>query len=246
MQQVVKIEHHGRCIDGTLYLPEKKKCPVVIFSHGYNGHKSDFDYTTNFLTEKNIAAFCYTFCGGSTRDESGFLTTDMTIFSEMEDLQAVINKVRELEEINAEQIFVFGGSQGGLVTALTVDEMWQEIKGMVLLYPAFCIADNWNQRFQKKEEIPEELEFWGMKLGRTFFETLQGFDVFSHIGKYKNKILVMHGDKDPIVDLEYSNRIKDSYPQVRLEVFKGEGHGFTDIGTEKMTEMLYQFILENL
>lgn len=229
--------------DGILYLPKKQGVfPIVVFSHGYNGYKMDFDETAKYLAERDIAAFCYTFCGGSTRDTSGMLTTDMTIFSEMENLEAVLDYVKQLEQVDENNIFAFGGSQGGLVTALTCDDRSAEIKGMMLLFPAFCIPDNWTERFPDKAEIPAEWELWDMKLGHDFFESIHGYDAFAHVGKYSNNVLVMHGDKDPIVALGYSERIEKTYKQVRLEVFEGEGHGFSPEGNRKMTEMVYNFV----
>lgn len=244
--QDLKIAHHGREIDAVLYQPEEQSTyPAVIFSHGYNGHKSDFDSTARFLAERGIMSLTYTFCGGSTRDESGMPTTDMTLFTEKEDLQAVIAHVKNLEEVDTDKVFTFGASQGGLVTALTVDDLSEEIKGMILLFPAFCIADDWNERFPQLEDIPDEVELWGMKMGRIFFESIHDFDVFSHVGKYNKNVLVMHGDQDPIVAMGYSEKILEAYPKVCLEVFYGEGHGFTEEGTRRMTELLYNFVQEN-
>jgi len=233
--------------DGILYRPKKEgKVPVVVFSHGYNGFKMDFDETAKYLAERGIASFCYTFCGGSTRDTSGMPTTDMTIFSEVENLETVLAYVKELPQIDAGNIFTFGGSQGGLVTALTCDERSEEIRGMMLLFPAFCIPENWTERYADKADIPEELEFWGMKLGHGFFESIHGYDVFSKVGKYENNVLIMHGDKDPIVAMGYSERMVDSYKKVRLEVFEGEGHGFSPEGNRVMTEMVYEFVKNNV
>ena len=233
--------------DGILYLPKKEgKVPVVVFSHGYNGFKMDFDETAMYLAERGIAALCYTFCGGSTRDVSGMLTTDMTIFSEVENLEEVLAYTKRLEQVDPSNIFTFGGSQGGLVTALTCDNRSEEIRGMMLLYPAFCIPENWTDRYADKTDIPEELEFWGMKLGHGFFESIHGYDVFSKVGNYKNNVLVMHGDRDPIVAMGYSEKIADSYAHVRLEVFEGEGHGFSPEGSRVMTEMVYDFVINNI
>ncbi len=242
----IKISGIERQIDGVLYLPKgEEKYPIVIFSHGYNGHKSDFDSTARYLAECGIGAISYNFCGGSIRDESGMPTTDMTLFTEKEDLLEVLAFVKNLEQVDKENIFTFGASQGGLVTALTVDDMSDEIKGMILLFPAFCIADDWNRHFLKIEDIPEEVELWGMKMGRGFFESIHGFDVFAHVGKYENNVLVMHGDQDLIVAMGYSERIVETYSKVHLEVFPGEGHGFTEAGTQRMTELLYNFVKEN-
>ena len=233
--------------DAVLYLPKtESKFPIVVFSHGYNGFKMDFDETARYLAERGVASVCYTFCGGSTRDTSGMPTTDMTIFSEVENLEAVLAYVKQSEQVDTDNIFTFGGSQGGLVTALTCDNRSEEIRGMMLLFPAFCIPENWTERYKDKAAIPEELEFWGMKLGHGFFESIHGYDVFSKVGKYKNNVLVMHGDQDPIVGLGYSEKIEKTYEHVRLEVFVGEGHGFSPEGNRVMTEMVYEFVEKNL
>ena len=245
--QEVKVPFRQWETDGILYLPKTEdKIPIVVFSHGYNGYKMDFDETAKYLAERGIASFCYTFCGGSARDTSGMPTTEMTVFSESENLEAVLAYVKQMEQVDYNNIFTFGGSQGGLVTALTCDERSEEIKGMVLLFPAFCIPENWTVRFANKADIPMEQEFWGMKLGRVFFESIHGYDVFSHTGKYKNNVLIMHGDKDPIVAMGYSEKIVKVYEHVRLEVFKGEGHGFSPEGNRVMTEMVYEFVKSNV
>lgn len=233
--------------DGILYLPKKEgKFPIVVFSHGYNGFKMDFDETAKYLAERGIASVCYTFCGGSTRDISGMPTTNMTIFSEVENLETILAYVKGLEQVDVNNIFTFGGSQGGLVTALTCDNRSDEVRGMMLLFPAFCIPDNWTERYADKADIPAELEFWGMKLGHDFFASIHGYDVFSKVGKYKNNVLVMHGDQDPIVGLGYSEKIEKTYEHVRLEVFVGEGHGFSTEGNRVMTEMVYDFVKNNV
>lgn len=252
MEKAVQVErmqivHRGRIVSGILYSPKQEgQYPMVIFSHGYNGNKADFAKTANYLAEHGVAGFCYDFCGGSVNGESTMSTTDMTLFTEKEDLEAVIAAMQRLDTTDKENIFLFGASQGGLVTALTAEGLVQEIRGMVLLYPAFCIADDWNKRFPKPEDIPEEEELWGMKLGRVFFESLRGFDVFAHTGKYDRSVLVMHGDQDPIVALGYSEKIAQTYPKVRLEVFEGEGHGFTPQGDERAAHMLLEFVKSEL
>lgn len=243
----VKIAFKQWETDGLLYFPKRAgKFPVVVFSHGYNGFKMDFDETAKYLAERGIASLCYTFCGGSTRDASGMPTTEMTIFSEIENLKVVLDYVKQLEQVDADNVFTFGGSQGGLVTALTCDDRSEEIRGMMLLFPAFCIPENWTERYADKADIPTELDFWGMKLGHDFFESIHGYDVFSKVGKYKNNVLVMHGDQDPIVSLGYSEKIEKCYEHVVLEVFQGEGHGFSPEGNRIMTEMVYEFVATNV
>ena len=243
----LQIPHHGRAVNGNLYLPkEEGRFPLIIMGHGYNGSKMDFDVSAKFLAEHHIASFLYDFCGGSTRDESSMKTTEMTIFTEKEDLNAVLDASLNWENIDPQNIFLFGASQGGLVSALTADERMDSLRGLILLFPALCIADDWNKRFKTEEEVPEEEELWGMKLGKVFFMSLRGYDVLKHLGKFDKKVLIMHGDQDSIVPLDYSKRAQRAYSDAQLEVFRGEGHGFTPEGDQKMIEMILKFIQEEI
>ncbi len=82
----------------------------------------------------------------------------MTVFTEKEDLFSVLNTVKAWQHVDSDGIFLFGGSMGGLVSALAAEERSEEIRGMVLLYPAFCVADNWNERFPDIDDIPKRYE----------------------------------------------------------------------------------------
>ena len=128
------------------------------------------------------------------------------------------------------------------MSALAAEEHADEIKGMILLFPAFCVADDWNERFPDIDDIPQRYDLWGVPLGKSFFETLHGFDVFENIGKYSGDVLIMHGEKDDIVPVEYSGRAQEIYKNSRLEIFQGEGHGFSAAGNDRVTQMLMEFI----
>lgn len=238
-----RILHHGREVYGTLYLPEGAGCfPAVIFSHGYNGRGEDFAEYAAYLADRGIAAFCYDFCGGSVQSKSSMKTTEMTIFTEKEDLCAVLEAVSREPQVDADSVFLFGGSQGGLVSALTAEEKEDSVRGLILLFPALCIADNWNERFPRLSDIPEEEELWGMKLGRVFFESIHGFETFEHVGHYQKSVLILHGDRDEVVPLAYSRKAAALYPDARLEIFPGEGHGFSKEGDRHSAELTAEFV----
>lgn len=240
------VDHHGRTISGRLYLPEKERFPIVIFSHGFNGWGDDFDTEARELAKNGIGAVTYDFCGGSLHSRSDLSTAEMTVFTEKEDLSAVMDAMQNRQEVDKDGIFLFGASMGGLVSALCAKERCDEIKGMVLLYPALCIADDWIKRFLQVEDIPPEgYTVWGVLLGAPFFRTLHGFDVFAHIGGFNKKVLIMHGEKDEVVPLEYSQRADGLYADSRLIVFPNEGHGFSQEGKEEATKLLVEYITES-
>ncbi|SEU09425.1 S9 family peptidase [Paenibacillus sp. NFR01] len=242
-KQVVTIQHHGREIYGDSYMPDREqKCPIVIFSHGFNGTNADFAMNGECLAQRGVGAYCFDFCGGSVHSKSDLETTEMSIFTEKEDLCAVVDDIKTWENVDPDHIYLFGGSQGGLVSALVADEYVQDIKGLLLLFPALCIVDDWNKKFPALNDIPDTYELWGVRLGRVFFESIHNFPLFDHIGQFNKQVLIFHGDQDAIVALEYGNKASMLYPHARMEVFPGEGHGFTEAGNQRVADLTYEFI----
>ena len=246
LKEEIIIEDNNRKIYGVKYSPRDiNKCPIVIFSHGYNGSNSDFYDNAKVLAKNGIASYCFDFCGGSVRARSSMETEDMTIFTEKEDLKAVINRVKTWPEIDINNIFLFGASQGGFVTSLVAEDYKNEIRGVILLFPAFCIPDNWTEKYNSINEIPDYVDFWGMKLGKEFIETIYNFKVYDNIGKYNKKILFLHGDNDLVVPHKYTLDISKRYKKSEVIIFEGEGHGFSKEGNTKVSNIILDFIKEN-
>ena len=103
----------------------------------------------------------------------------MTLFTEKDDLIAIFERMEQEASVDKDHIFLFGASQGGLISAMAAEEYKEKIAGMILLYPALCIADNWRERFASEDDIPKELDFWGMQLGDVFFKS-DPFDQFHY------------------------------------------------------------------
>lgn len=237
------IPHHGRTVHAVYYRPDSDApTPAVLMSHGYNGCKTDFDDGARLLAENGVAALCYTFCGGSTRDESGFPTTDMTLFTEREDALALLDFLRCDKKNNQEKVFLFGGSMGGLVSVLASQERPADVAGLALLFPALCVPDNWNKRFPNVADIPETFDFWGMLLGREFFTSMRELDVFARMPEFGKPVLIMQGDKDPVVSMADSERAVRLYPDAELRVYPGEGHGFSPEANADMFRQLLAFV----
>lgn len=246
LKEEIIIEENSREIYGVRYVPkEADKCPIVIFSHGYNGSNSDFYDNAEVLAKNGIASYCFDFCGGSVRAKSSMNTEDMTIITEKEDLKAVINKVKTWSEIDINNIFLFGASQGGFISSLVADEHKDEIRGVILLFPAFCIPDNWTEKYESVDDIPKCVDFWGMKLGSGFIKSVYKFNIYDNIGKYDKKILFLHGDNDLVVSHKYTLDISKKYNDSEVIIFEGEGHGFSKEGNIRVSNILLDFIKEN-
>ena len=242
----IAISHHGRTVHGVFRAPEGSgPFPAVLMSHGYNGCMTDFEATAACLAEGGIASLAYTFCGGSTRDESGFPSAQMTLFTEREDAIALLDWLKENPAVDARRIFLFGGSMGGLVSVLAAAERPGDAAGLALLFPALCVADDWRKRLPRVEDIPETVDFWNLTLGRVFFTSMRDLDVFSLIPALAQPTVIFHGDQDPVVPLAYSERAEKAFPDARLHVFPGEGHGFSPAGRRQTDALLRDFVKMN-
>lgn len=239
----LRLSSGGKEVFGMLYRPEGvKKAPLVIVSHGFGG---SYQFTTGYaeaLAPLGYAVYCYDFCGGSPFSRSEGKTTEMSIFTEADDLKAVIKGLSEKDFIDPERIVLIGESQGGMVSALVAAELKERIRQLILIFPAFCIKDDWVKMYASAEDMPEELDFWGIKLGRTYIEGLHQLDVYGTISQYEGPVAIFHGDQDPVVNVSYSVEASKAYKQATLTVLPGEGHGFSPEGQAATIEAIKELL----
>lgn len=237
------IKENGKEIYGKIYTPKGEGTyPVIIISHGYNGCHTDFVNECKYYAENGFIAYTFDFSGGSTRSKSQGSSTDMTIFTEKEDLLTVFDYFAKMDIVDKDRMFIFGGSQGGLVTSLVAEERKDVVKAMALYYPAYNIPDDWRRNYPSEEAIPETVDFWGLRLGRNFFMSMREFYTFENIGEFDKDILIIHGDKDAIVPMTYIEKAVEHYENAELVVLPGEGHGFTPTAGKKAMEMVLEFM----
>lgn len=229
-------------ISGTLYTPEngRTKHPAVILSHGYNCIGSDMQDMAKKLAKNGIIAYTFDYCGGSTRSKSSGESVDMSIETEQEDLRQVIDMIAGLDIVDADNIYLYGESQGGFVAALTGAEMPDRIAGMFLIYPAFCIVDQWLA--MDPATMTEPFDFMGgMKLSKTFYDGVPRYDVYEHIKAFTNPVLIYQGDKDAVVSVSYAKKIDEAFPDSSLTIVEGGGHGFSGKNRKLVLEGVVDF-----
>ena len=227
-----------------IYIPQgtEEKMPAVIFSHGFGGNHSVGTQYAEALAEHGYVVYCFDFCGGSSGCRSDGSTLEMSVFTEQADLEAVIAMMQGLEYVDSENLFLMGTSQGGAVSAITGAAHKEEIRGMVLLYPAFLLAERANELFQSVEEIPDTYFFLWMEVGRVYFEPLIGYDIYEEIAAHDRDVLMIHGDADSIVPLTYSERALEVYPSSELKVISGGGHGFYGEDARQAIEYMLEYL----
>ena len=236
-------------IYGMIYKPTiyYGKLPTVIISHGFGANA--VTSMAILLALRGYACYTFDFCGGSYNTRSDMEFQDMTILTEKDDLLAVVENVRSLDYVDTDRLYLYGESQGGLVTAITATEIQEKTAGMVLIYPGFSMFSDMAMKYKSFADIPETVDFLGHKLNRTYAEAIFSFlpdnftpisqegnnmqeriavtkKAYEYVSAYKKKVLTIHGTNDPLVDIAFSRELIKYYDDSELLVIDGAGHGF--------------------
>lgn len=230
-------------IYGVLFRPEGiKKAPLLIVSHGIgSNHRSGAPYAEAFA-KLGYAVYCYDFCGGGRASKSDGKTSDMSIFTEEKDLEAVVNGLRKVKGIKKGKVTLLGISQGGMVSALYAGDHPKMVEKLVLIYPALCIKDDWVTKYPKLTDMPKVVNSFGMQLGRAYVKDLYDLDVYGRISRYEGPVQIIHGDHDTLVPISYSERAHEAYRNSDFKVMPGAGHGFRGKDQKKAIEIIRDFL----
>lgn len=226
-KELIIKQKNGKSIYGIVSNPDTKgKHGVAIISHGFNGtHHFGKDYFKT-LNDLGYAVYSFDFPCGSVNSKSDNNTMNMSVSDEKDALKEIVAYFRKQKDVDKNKIVLIGESQGGLVSALAASELKKQVSNLVLIYPALCIPDNWNERYPRVEDIPEVSEIWGVKLGKKFMMDIRNIKPFDIIGNYKGNVLIVHGTDDKVVPVDYSKRAQQTYQHAELKIIEKAGHGF--------------------
>lgn len=236
----------SQSIYGIAYIPEKEgKFPLVIFAHELcNTHTAGIDYAKS-LAAAGIAAYTFDFRGGSAGSRSDGKTTEMSVMTEADDLDAVMRCAKEWDFVDSERVVLLGGSQGGAAAAVAAERNEDQVAGLILLYPAFVIYDEVHTQFHSLEDVPDNFDFLGwIQVGRNYVSDIWDYDNYGNMENYEKPVLLIHGDRDFTVDISYSERAAESYPDADLQVIKGAGHGFYGESFEEAMQYIFGYLKE--
>lgn len=244
LKESFSCQRDGLTIRGTQYRPaDGHDLPAAIVCHGFMANQGTVRRYARFLAGKGYAAFCFDFCGGCViGGRSDGATTDMSVLTEISDLEAVMDHVSGLPHVRSGRSLLMGCSQGGFVAALTAARHPGRVQQLILLYPALCMPDDaragkmmW-ARFDPAD-VPERLSCGPMKLGRRYVTDVTGMHPPAELTPYAGDVLILHGGRDRIVAPAYSEEAMAAYRLARQErqgtnrlmhrQIPGAGHGFS-------------------
>lgn len=249
-ERFFECQRDGLTIRGIEYKPEGENLPVAIVSHGFLMWRDTVRDYTRLLARMGYAAYCFDFCGGSIpgKSHSDGKNCEMTPMTEVQDLEAVVAYARSLP-YTGDELLLMGCSQGGFVSSLVAAKPENKVSKLVLFYPAFCIPDD--ARAGKMlfaqfdpENIPDMINCGPITMGGCYPASVIGMDVFREIVSYEGPVLIVHGTKDAIVNLDYSKRAYETYGsrQAQLVIIEDGEHGFQGAHDEQAQEALTKFV----
>lgn len=224
---------------GILEECDKNKIIIIIICHGMTANK-DCNFIpplSEFLHKNNFSILRFDFTGNG---ESDGELSEGTYTQEVDDLGRAIDFS---EGLGYKKIIVMGHSMGGAVAIIRACRD----KRINLLVAIAAVAYPGRERLveKQKKELSENgyTFYWGKyKINKKFFEDASKYDITKYVNKIKIPFLVIHGDKDIIVDPKEARDIyKNASQPKKLEMIKEAKHEFGYFGLYKNQEETKEF-----
>ena len=249
--EVECVKDDGTVLRGTFLVPDVadgETVPLVILSHGFNSTRNSCAKLALGFGQSGIASLRFDFAGSG---ESDGKSTEMSVLTEVDDLNAILDYAKTLEGIDTNHIFLLGNSMGGFVTALTAIDRQEDIAAVLLNYPAFSLPDGVRSGHLMAvtfdvNNIPKVIRPDGFPVGRRFVTDVMDMDPYEKLPLCNLDVMILHGDADDMVDISYSYKAVDAYPNAVLHVMEGGGHGFAGDQLVEQIKLSVAFVEEHL
>ena len=166
------------------------------------------------------------FSGGGERSRSEGETTDMSVLTEVSDLETVLSEVEGWDFVDRKRIILVGGSQGGGIATIATARYPGEISALVLLYPAFYLPEDLHRRYPDLENIPETDDRGMITIGKKYILDMYDYDYKADMRSVRCPVLIVYGNRDQVVSLKGSEEAVGIFQDARLHVIDGAGHVF--------------------
>ena len=203
------------------------KCPLVIVIHGFTGHMEERHITavSEALNETGFATLRVDMYGHG-NSEGTF--EKHTLYKWLTNALTVIDYGRNLDFVT--DLYLCGHSQGGLTVMLAGAMKHDVIKGLIPMSPA-CMIPELARKGEllglsfDPDHIPETLDAWdGRKLNGNYARVAQTIHVEDAIDRYTGPVLLVHGDADEAVPVQYGIEAAKRYQNCRLVLIPGDDH----------------------
>ena len=240
-EETVSIEANGRAIPAVVTLPAGEgPFPAVVINHGHGGSKDEnvgFISLAQTLAEAGIASIRMDFpgCGDSTEP-----FTENTLSNMMADSNASKDYLVANYPVDADRLGILGYSMGGRLALEIITAEGNPYQAAVLLSgvstpgeeavagilpdgmtieEAIASAEA-NGSFDYTTQYGQNLS-----LSAQWFEDMM-VDPLANIDNYTGPMLVIHGDKDDVVDDATNKLTVSAYPSAQEVIVPDADHGY--------------------
>ncbi len=228
------------------YIPDTddENYPTVIISHGLSLDHTFMKEYAQKLLKHNIASILFDFRGGGYDSKSDGKISDMSILTEIDDMNAVIDLALSCDFVDKDQIYLAGHSQGGLVSTLVAPKRVDQIQNLFLFAPAFVITDDVNNIDDMREDsimtlMPEYL-------GDTYINGAKTINLYDDVVSYPKRVYIFHGRKDKRVPVNYSIEANQVYDNSELIIYEDQQHRFDDSTKDLVVDKIADVITSNM
>ena len=216
------------CLDGTF--PKQKA--VIICLHGFGGSKgsSRIERLHHEMIPYQVGTFAFDWPGHG-KSESGF--SKLTVENCLEDLEEVHACVTGKYHV---PVWCFATSFGGYLAVLYQQRHPEAFEKIMLRSPALkmgqIVLDSMDEEERKSflAGVPRDFGFdQPLILTRSFYDDTCAHDAYSVIPAHPERMLIVHGDQDDLVDPRYSIDYAKKNG-IKLHLLEGASHEYDNPG----------------
>ena len=217
---------------GLLTMPDSESKNIIVMFHGYTGHKNENGFLLKQITKRCVeigyATIRFDFYGSGDSDGD---FSDMTFLTEVEDGRQIIEYAYHLN--NDKPIILLGFSMGGAVAGFLSYEYQEKIDKLILLSPAGCMDILANNTFKLYGNETTKVDLGGYYVSKAFVDSFNGIDLYNNVDKFIKPVLIIHGEKDMSVPIEYGKKYANKYPHSIFHMINGSPHCYTKVEYRK-------------
>ena len=208
----------------------KGRCPLAIIIHGLTGHMEETHIraVASLMNEMGIASLRVEMYGHGKSDGA---FRDHNLFKWLNNAMTVTDYAKSLPFVT--DLYVCGHSQGGLATIFLAGMKPENFKAVIPLSPATMIplGARKGRGFAAglssfdPDHIPDELPVNAeQKVSGNYVRAAQMLDLDWAVSRYKGPVLIVHGDEDEAVPVEFSQETAAKYCDAELVIISGDDH----------------------
>jgi hypothetical protein len=238
----VVFKHKGLRLIGVLARPEgpeRKRCPAVLFLHGFPGSEQNVDIRRALL-KKGVASFALHF-GGAWGSDGLYSFSNL-----LPQAEAGLKFLASQDFVDKKRMAVFGFSMGGW-TALNLAGKTPALKAVAAVAPVGGPEMISSDVKRRVAHLSRTLRIKSVdSLGKDFCESVTRLDPAKAVAKRKMPLLMVHGTEDETVPAAVSRRVFGYAREPKeLILSKGAQHDFLD-RREWLTKTVADFLARSL